>query len=127
MNSDNKLKMLICEDDRAVAELHHTHLSRLLKSSVIEIVVDGNQAKSNMLFNRYNLILSDLNMPGLNGLELFRFTRLAGLYVPFILCTSMSVDSISQNNAKNFYFLPKPYTLNELKHALAYLLPQYTF
>lgn len=122
MNSSNNLKILVCEDDKTVAELHRMHLSRLLKSPAVEIVANGNQGKSNLLFNRYDLILSDLNMPGLNGLELFRFARLAGFHMPFILCTSLSSDFLQTQKNDDFYFLRKPYSIKDLQNALTTLL-----
>lgn len=125
MGSGNQLQILVCEDDIGVAQLHHANLEKLLKSPKINIVTDGLQGKFKVLLDRYDLVLSDLNMPGINGLELFRFTRLAGFYVPFILCTSMNTDLAQIQNKHDFYFLRKPYLIKELQHALKYLLPRH--
>lgn len=123
MKSSNQFHVLICEDNIEVGQLHRINLNRLLKSPKIDIVTDGIQGKFKVLLDQYDLVLSDLNMPGLNGIELFRFSRLSGFYVPFILCTSMNTDLTQIQNKHGFYFLRKPYLIEELQHALEYLFP----
>jgi len=74
--------------------------------------------------SRYELIISDLTMPGMTGIELiFELTGL-GINLPVILCTGFSND-VSEENAESFgisKFLVKPISRSELGEALGEIL-----
>lgn len=88
-----------------------------------KLVVNGSEALRVLSTDRtVDLVLSDINMPGMSGLQLLAQTKqINGLEdMPFIMCTSQSdrttVIQAAQLGCKAF--LRKPYTLNSLREKL---------
>ena len=73
----------------------------------------------------YGLLIFDINMPGLTGIELARRVRGIGCTAPLIIMSgrlsSAELDSISE--ARVSRVLPKPFTMDELLSALRDSLP----
>ncbi len=88
----NKLNILLIEDDEIeVMKIHRTLMSEDLKHQVIE-AADGEQAIK-ILQNKDNLpdlILLDLNMPKMNGIEFLRILKKDEVlkYIPTIILTT---------------------------------------
>jgi len=68
-----KTKILIAEDH----ELSRENLSELLKSHGYEVsaVEDGRQARDAFIEDKYDLVITDLKMPNLDGLQLLEFIQ----------------------------------------------------
>jgi len=66
-------KILIAEDN----ELSRENLSELLKSHGCEVtaVEDGRQARDAFIEDKYDLVITDLKMPNLDGLQLLEFIQ----------------------------------------------------
>ena len=75
--------MLLADDDPALRRM----LTRLLKRGGFDVVdVDsGRDAFAELSKRRFDVILSDIHMPGGDGLELLRSVRRLDLDVPVIL------------------------------------------
>ena len=68
-----KAKILIAEDH----ELSRENLSELLKNHGYEVtaVEDGRQARDAFIEDKYDLVITDLKMPNLDGLQLLEFIQ----------------------------------------------------
>ncbi len=79
-------RLLISDDDPLLRET----LESLLQGEGFDVSVacDGHQAWQMVVSRTVHLVLSDVNMPGLSGLELLRATRRRGLPVPFVFLTA---------------------------------------
>jgi two-component system NtrC family sensor kinase len=66
------------------------------------------------------LILSDIVMPGMNGLELARIVREHHPHIPIILASGYS-EMAAVAVAEGFVLLNKPYTLDALRAAIAHV------
>lgn len=114
------MKILICDDEREIAHLHRLNLKQLTSAREIHIAHTGGEAAELLEYNQYDLILCDQNLGDeLSGLDLLVWLRKASLVTPFILCTSMEPPLIQRD--KNYFFLHKPYRINELKDAINFL------
>ncbi len=71
-----------------------------------------------------SILVLDLCMPKLNGLDFFRRLRETRKELPVIFCTGHAPDSIPEEflNEKNTGFLPKPFSFEELEKVIAELL-----
>ncbi|MGA1846613.1 response regulator transcription factor [Deferribacter abyssi] len=81
-----KLKILVVDDSDLVRHFH----SNILKASGFDTdtAVDGMDALEKALANNYSLILSDLNMPKMDGLTFIKELRKAGNETPVVIITT---------------------------------------
>ncbi len=66
------------------------------------------------------LVVSDVAMPGLDGLGLARAARKLAPGLPVLLLSGYSASTVAANlRQENIRFLAKPYTLEDLRAAVA--------
>jgi DNA-binding NtrC family response regulator len=101
-------RILLVEDDSTFRSL----LAAILEDEGYELVEreDGKAGLMALQRQSFDLVLSDLRLPGLNGLELFRNATAQGIAPPFILLTAFgtveeAVAAIKEGVAD---FLTKP-------------------
>ena len=71
----------------------------------------------------FDLVVTDIAMPWMNGVRAMRAARTAGLGVPLIVMTALQDDDIpSQVKALGATLLRKPFDIAELESAAAKLL-----
>src|SRR5262245_29184863 len=63
----NRLKVLFADDEPALQELMHLELPRM--GHEVTVCPDGNTAVAALEKNTYDCIIVDLDMPGLNGIQ----------------------------------------------------------
>ena len=115
-------KILLLEDD---ANLNET-VTEFLEEQGHEIVsvYDGNEAQEKLYESKYDLLLLDINVPGINGLELLKESRENGVLAPAIFITSMdTVDDLEKGfNSGCDDYVRKPFALKELQIRIETLL-----
>ena len=80
------MQILVVDDDQAVRD----SLQRSLQSNGYEVTIaaDGIQALARLAANRPDVVIMDVMMPRLDGLEATRMLRAAGNDVPILLLTA---------------------------------------
>ena len=117
--------ILVVED----LELNHRYLRDALErlGASVTVATDGHEALQLLRERTFDLILMDLNMPGMDGYEAVRLIRDIPRYARLpILALSASVmpEEIERALGSGFdRFLEKPILLEELQEALAIYLP----
>lgn len=108
------MRILLIEDERALSEA----LCSLLKKQKIsvEAAYDGITGLDAALTDRFDVILLDLMLPGLNGLEVLRRFREASLSTPVLLLTAKGEvqDRVRGLDLGADDYLPKPFDTEEL-------------
>jgi DNA-binding NtrC family response regulator len=108
-------KILVADDERHIAE----GLQMLLGEEGYEVdtATDGKTAWEKIQEGGYGLVLADLRMPEIDGLELFARMRKAGIPSEVIIITgAASVDSAVQAMREGAYdYLEKPLNIGRLK------------
>lgn len=108
MNSSQRL--LLIEDDIDLAELSIAYFKQ--KSIEVIHMTDPLQALQNILSNanEYDAIVTDLDLPGISGVEVIKRLRSEGCTIPVILITvSNDVDTaIASIDAGAYDFVVKP-------------------
>lgn len=108
------MKILIIEDETKVAEV----LKRGLQEEGYEVenAFDGQTGLKLAMSGSYDLILLDINLPLLNGLELCKQLREKDEITPVLMLTAlgMSDDIVTGLEAGADDYLPKPFRFNEL-------------
>jgi len=115
-------RILLLEDD---ANLNET-LTEFLEEQGHDVVsvYDGNEAQEKIYESKYDLLLLDINVPGMNGLELLKESRKEGISTPAIYITSMdTVDDLERGfNSGCDDYIRKPFALKELQIRVETLL-----
>ena len=106
--------VLLAEDDPAIAE----PLSRALEREGYEIhvVTDGPSVLDATAAQRVDLLVLDLGLPGMDGLEVCRRLRAAGTELPVLMLTARTdeVDFVVGLDAGADDYVAKPFRLAEL-------------
>jgi two-component system chemotaxis response regulator CheY len=118
MPAANDLKVLIVDDQQTIRSLVRNGL-REIGVTAVEEAHDGEDALAALLSKRINLIVSDFNMPKLDGLGLLRAVRMTPQLkgIAFIMLTGRAdVDLVrrAQQFGVNNY-LVKPFTVSSLR------------
>lgn len=109
------MKLLLVEDDPAM----QTTLQRSLQRRGMQVVVcgDGGRALDRWQASLPDVVVLDLTLPGLDGLEVLTQARAAGLATPVLVLTARGTvgDRVVGLNAGADDYLPKPFDLDELE------------
>ena len=123
---DVKPGLLLAEDDRAVRE----SLARVLRLEGYDVVVadDGLDVLATLHGQDVQLIVLDVMMPGLDGIEVCRALRRAGDRTPILMLTALggTDDRIAGLDAGADDYVPKPFDVDELLARLRALLRRAT-
>jgi CheY-like chemotaxis protein/signal transduction histidine kinase len=115
------LNILVAEDNEINASVVYSHLSDLGHN--VDIATDGTTALYAMHKHRYHLVLMDINMPNMNGIEATRQWRRLEKghgHLPIIALTAKATSEDRDNclNAGMDDFLSKPVNELQLKEIL---------
>lgn len=106
--------ILLVEDEAAIAAFVQTALER--EGFAVEVVEDGRQALARVNQALPDLIILDLMLPGVNGLEVCRAVRRMPTYVPIIMLTARDedVDKVVGLELGADDYITKPFNTREL-------------
>jgi two-component system, OmpR family, copper resistance phosphate regulon response regulator CusR len=115
-------KLLIVEDEKKIADTLQVGLSE--HGYYVEVAYDGIIGKKLFLSHNYDLVIADINLPGMNGYELCRFIRSINTNIPVIMLTSMTSlnDKMEGYNAGTDDYIVKPFEFHELIMKIRVLL-----
>jgi DNA-binding response OmpR family regulator len=107
-------KILVIEDDRDIAHLIELHLQDL--GCKVHLAHDGTAGLEEALSRPYDLIILDLMLPKMEGLELCRRLRSRPDYTPILMLTARSseVDRVIGLEMGADDYLTKPFSIREL-------------
>jgi two-component system response regulator AtoC len=115
-------KILILDDEENIRIIAKTALSSLNAS--IDVAKDAAEAWNCILENTYDVIVSDIRMPGMDGIQFLQKVKAEQPAIQFLMMTAHgSMDTILQamrGGASDF--LQKPFDLKELRQIVAKLL-----
>ncbi|NIP73086.1 MAG: response regulator transcription factor [Gammaproteobacteria bacterium] len=107
-------RILVVEDNRDIARLVAMHLGDL--GCEVETCADGDGALRRARARAFDLIILDLMLPGLDGLELCRRLRARPDYVPILMLTAKSseLDRVLGLELGADDYVTKPFSIREL-------------
>ena len=108
------MKLLVVEDDKTVGQYVKRGLEE--QQYVADWVGDGAEALALASVAQYDLIVLDLRLPGMNGLEVLRTLRDRGLTMPILILTAQdSVEfKVDALRAGADDYVTKPFAFEEL-------------
>jgi DNA-binding NtrC family response regulator len=111
-------RILVVDDEEHVRIL----FSRVLQKEGYEVdcAASGSQAMEKLTRDSFDLVLTDLKMNGIDGLDLVKKGKTISRGLPFILLTGYGTAQTAASAAKEGadVFLMKPIDINELKLAV---------
>ena len=86
------MKILVVEDDRTLGQFVQRGLEE--QRINVDLVADGPQGLERASHGEYDVIVLDLRLPGLSGVEVLRTLRDRGIGTPVLVLTAQdAVDS----------------------------------
>lgn len=117
------LKIMVADDEAFNRLLVSTILNK--GKAKVTMVVNGQELVDKMKQERYDLLIVDVNMPVLNGIDACRAIRKLNIEQPIILASTAVADEEKLKEASEAGFdgfLNKPFTEEELVNALTHHL-----
>lgn len=108
------MQILVIEDEQRVAELIQKGLTEL--GFQVTLAYDGEMGKKLALSKVFDLILMDLILPKINGIDLCKEIRLNFPNIPIIMLTALGTtdDKVEGFDAGANDYLVKPFDFREL-------------
>ena len=111
---------VIVEDDPTISLLHRTFLARDNRFALAHAFSNGHEALEWLLHHTADLIILDVYMPRMTGLELLRTLRMEGIGIDVIMVTaandSKTVDALLKLGVTDY--LVKPFAASRFQQAL---------
>ncbi len=108
------IHILIIEDEKKIADSLKQGLSE--NGFEVEVAYDGSIGWKIFKSRPFELVILDINLPGMNGYELCKAIRLANEAVPVVMLTAMNAveDKIEGFDAGADDYIIKPFDFREL-------------
>ncbi|NQY19783.1 MAG: response regulator transcription factor [Campylobacteraceae bacterium] len=108
------MHILLLEDDLLLNEIIEEHL--IESSHNVVSVYNGIDAEEELYSKKFDLLLLDVNVPGINGFELLKELREKEIYTPAIFLTSLNmVEDVEKGFLSGCDdYIKKPFDLKEL-------------
>ncbi len=109
-----EIKILLIEDEKKIADTLSKGLKEL--DYHVETAYDGKIGLRLFESGNFNLLITDINLPGINGYDLCKTIRSRNEHVPIIMLTALSAtdDKIEGFDAGADDYLVKPFEFKEL-------------
>lgn len=109
-------KILLADDSTIMRMVLVLHLKRFTRAKITE-AANGREALAKLAQDRFDLLLTDINMPEMNGIELVRHVRTGlGSDIPIIIITTkgeVKDRELGMSLGANSY-LTKPINVKDL-------------
>ena len=108
------MKLLLVEDDHMIGESLREGLK--LQNYTVNWVREASDALYALTNEEYDIMLLDLGLPDMNGIELLRSVRERGLHLPVLILTAKDAisDKVKGLDAGADDYLVKPFSLEEV-------------
>jgi DNA-binding response OmpR family regulator len=116
--TNNEMKVLLIEDEPAVAGIINKGLSE--KGYSITVAPDGHTGLDLSLNHPFDIIILDIMLPGINGMQLCKTIRDQQITTPILFLTALGTTEniVSGLNAGGDDYLVKPFKFAELEARL---------
>jgi len=122
------IRILLIEDEEPIRRVMVRILSEENSSYEITESVDGKDGLSKLSSTPFDLVLCDIKMPKMDGIEVLQKAKAKGIFVPFIMLTGHgNVETAVEAMKLGAYdFIAKPPDLNRLLTAVRHAIENKT-
>jgi len=108
------MRVLLVEDDKSIAHF----IKKGLRENyfAVDIAYDGEEGQYLALHERYDLLILDIMLPKMDGVEILKSMRERGIDTPVIFLTAKDAetDIVKGLNVGADDYMVKPFSINEL-------------
>jgi len=116
------MRILLVEDEKGVAKFVKKGLEE--EHYTVDHEVNGKEALNHIAANQYDLIILDIMLPGMNGIDICRNIRSGGIQTPVMMLTARESvgDKVQALDSGADDYLTKPFSFDELLARIRALL-----
>lgn len=116
------MKILVVEDEHRIAQAIKEGLEQ--ESYAVDVCYDGDEGYQSAAGDDYDIILLDVMMPGMTGVEVARKLRGEGIHTPILMLTAKDQerDIVNGLDSGADDYLPKPFSFEVLLARIRALL-----
>lgn len=109
------MKVLLVEDEPNLLSILRKGLAE--KNFEVSAALDGTTAMTMLESNTFDVVVLDVMLPDINGIEICRRLRAAGNFVPILMLTALdsSENIVTGLNAGADDYMAKPFKFSELE------------
>ena len=120
-------KILIVDDEPSIREFFQILFNRMSEegslpsSTQVTVAKDGEKALDFLQKKSFDMVISDLKMPGISGLELLKKTKALHSDIIFILITAFDTTQTAVQAMKMgaYDYISKPFNVKEIKQVVS--------
>ena len=107
------MRILLVEDEKGVANFVKRGLEE--ENYSVDHEINGREALNYVAANQYDLIILDIMLPGMNGIEICRKIRSEGIQTPVMMLTARESvgDKVQALDSGADDYLTKPFSFDE--------------
>ena len=116
---DDRKRVLVVDDDEEVLFVWTSALRKLPELEV-ETAANGAEALERFESDSFDLVVTDLAMPVMDGVALTRAIRETDTIIPIVWITAYSQlhDNLDKRDLKIYSFLSKPVSIQEIRNVV---------
>jgi len=120
------MRLLIIEDETNIAEPLKKALEK--RKFAVDLAFTGKEGYEKARINKYDCLILDLNLPGMDGLDVAKKLRVEHNDVPILMLTARTLRSNSNDGfeAGTDDYLTKPFDFKELLYRIQALIKRST-
>ena len=110
--------ILVVDDERGMRDFLKILLAK--EGYQVTVCANGEEALKSLEKQPFNLVISDIRMPGMSGLELLECIKEKNPDLPVVMITAFASPNDAVSAMKNgaFDYITKPFNLDEIKTVL---------
>ncbi len=116
-----KLRILVLDDERIVCDRVQAAMEKL--GFRVEAFTDSRKALDRIAAERFDVVITDLKMPGPSGIEVLQFVRDQHPSTRVVVITGFATAESARDALKQgaVDFIPKPFKLSQLRDLVLHI------